>query len=204
MAPWIRPIIDVFKLYYSQSELNDLLHNDKLEICPIAYMRGRTFHDSFVIADEMQNSTPKQMKTLCTRMGMNSKLILLGDNDQSDINDMENGLYDISRRVKYGKSKIISIISLTNSDIFRSSLTKEILEIYHDENVLKSNNQISNSTKSDHQTSIINFESTNSSDIKSNLSIYSSSQEKQINYRNTKNSDCAIIPSKHISKYYIE
>ena len=84
MAPWTRPIFDIVGEYYRQSEIAKMLDDRTIEISPLAYMRGRTFKNSWIIADEMQNATPSQMKMLLTRLGEGSKMIVTGDTRQAD------------------------------------------------------------------------------------------------------------------------
>ena len=77
MAPWTRPIFDIMEEFYHPKEIEYLIENNKFEIAPLAYMRGRTFKNACVLADEMQNATPEQMKMLLTRIGDNSQLLSL-------------------------------------------------------------------------------------------------------------------------------
>ena len=100
MDPWTRPFMDIFLEYYQQHELDQMIHSGIIEISPLAYMRGRTFKQCFVIADEMQNSTPTQMLMLTTRLGEDSKMVLTGDLKQSD-RTKANGLYDIVSKIKH-------------------------------------------------------------------------------------------------------
>jgi phosphate starvation-inducible PhoH-like protein len=79
LYPFMVPIYDYFLEYYTKEQVNTLINNGRLEIAPLAFMRGRTFSNTFVIADEMQNSSPNQFKMLLTRMGENSKLVITGD-----------------------------------------------------------------------------------------------------------------------------
>ena len=130
MDPWTKPIFDIFLEYYSKSELDLMLNNGKIEICPLAFMRGRTFKYSFIIADEMQNSSPNQMKMLATRLGINTRMVITGDLNQTDI-PKENGLYDfISRFEKYNDTQLIKLIKLETDDIERSEIVKKVIEIY--------------------------------------------------------------------------
>jgi phosphate starvation-inducible PhoH-like protein len=78
MDPWTRPIFDIILEQYQQHELTQMLKNNIIEVSPLAFMRGRTFKNSFIIADEMQNSTPNQMLMLTTRIGTNSKMVITG------------------------------------------------------------------------------------------------------------------------------
>lgn len=84
MDPWTRPIFDIFHEYFSKQEVEKMMYNNIIEISPLAYMRGRTFKYSWIIADEMQNSSPNQMLMMTTRLGIGSKLIITGDLQQSD------------------------------------------------------------------------------------------------------------------------
>ena len=134
MDPWTRPLFDLFLEYYTKPELDNLINTNVIEISPLAYMRGRTFKNSFIIADEMQNSSPSQMKMLTTRIGSNSRLVITGDLDQSD-RTTENGLKDILYKFNNYKSnyedKLIKIIEMKNSDIERSEIVRKIIDIYN-------------------------------------------------------------------------
>ena len=95
MAPWTRPIFDVLREYFQAKEIEGMIEEGIIEISPLAYMRGRTFKNSFILADEMQNATPNQMKMLLTRLGEGSQMAVTGDLAQADrIND--NGLIDFT------------------------------------------------------------------------------------------------------------
>jgi phosphate starvation-inducible PhoH-like protein len=132
MDPWVRPIMDIFGEYYNQTDIQYMIKEKILEICPLAYMRGRTFKDSFVIADEMQNSTPNQMKMLLTRIGDGSKMVITGDLNQHDRKYDENGLKDIYDKVKGKQLKRIDNVVFEHVDIERSPIVKDILELYGD------------------------------------------------------------------------
>jgi phosphate starvation-inducible PhoH-like protein len=137
MDPWTKPIFDIFLEHYSKSELDMMLNNGKIEICPLAFMRGRTFKNAFIIADEMQNSSPNQMKMLTTRIGDNSRMVITGDLKQTDILK-ENGLYDFIKRFEnHPSTDLIKLIKLDNNDIERSEIVKKVIEIYEDNNVSK-------------------------------------------------------------------
>ena len=99
-------------------------------------MRGHTWDNSIILADEMQNSTPEQMKTLLTRVGRNTKLIINGDNSQSDIG-IPNGLSDLRSRLTTTEDEYFDVIQLTSDDIKRSPFVKFIHELYEDENHLR-------------------------------------------------------------------
>ena len=137
MDPWTKPIFDIFLEYYSQHELNTLINNNIIEIAPLAFMRGRTFKNSIIIADEMQNSSPNQMKMLLTRIGHNSRMIITGDLKQTDF-EFANGLQDILTKINLYSNhlqlnistKKIYIINFSNLDILRSEIVNNIVNIY--------------------------------------------------------------------------
>jgi phosphate starvation-inducible protein PhoH and related proteins len=135
MDPWTRPFMDIFLEYYQQHELDQMIHSGIIEISPLAYMRGRTFKQCFVIADEMQNSTPTQMLMLTTRLGEDSKMVLTGDLKQSD-RTKANGLYDIVSKIKHYEKKKdldlgIDVIEMDEEDIQRSPIVSKILMFYN-------------------------------------------------------------------------
>ena len=132
MDPWTRPIMDVFSEFYSQGDIQYMIKEKIIEICPLAYMRGRTFKNAFVIADEMQNSTPNQMKMLLTRVGEGCKMVVTGDPKQHDRKYEDNGLIDICSRLKGSHHKRIECITFDFADIERSPIVRDILEIYGD------------------------------------------------------------------------
>ena len=131
MGPWTRPIFDIFLEYYQQSDLDIMVKSGVIEISPLAYMRGRTFKEAFIIADEMQNSTPNQMLMLTTRLGDGSKMAITGDLKQSDLSS-NNGLLDFLYKFNsYNENASgIEIVEMTESDIERSPIVSKILDIY--------------------------------------------------------------------------
>ena len=142
MDPWTRPLFDVFLDFYSQREIDLMMYNSVIEISPLAYMRGRTFKNAFIIADEMQNSSPNQMLMLTTRIGMGSKMVVTGDLKQSD-KGLDSGLSDFINKFKvyerresekYNNTDInigIKIVELNNTDIERSPVIVKILDVYN-------------------------------------------------------------------------
>lgn len=132
MAPWTRPIFDVLHEHYSIRETARMLEEQILEISPLAFMRGRTFKESWIIADEMQNATPSQMKMLLTRLGEGSRMVVTGDVQQTDRKEGENGLLDFNRLLKNTKSSLISWTAFEHKDIERHPAVAEILRIYGD------------------------------------------------------------------------
>jgi phosphate starvation-inducible PhoH-like protein len=130
MEPWTRPIFDVFKEYYHPREITSMLENGILEISPLAYMRGRTFKNAYIVADEMKNATPSQMKMLLTRIGEDSRMIVTGDLQQADRPET-NGLLDfVSRLRNHTGHRMIDIVQFQTKDIERHPAVKEILSIY--------------------------------------------------------------------------
>lgn len=130
MAPWIRPIYDILYGFLSPSEVSALIEDKQIEIAPLGYMRGRTFKNAWIVADEMQNSTISQMKMLLTRLGENSRIIVTGDLEQFDRRDDLNGLDDFLSKLKGKRSDSISSFEFDREDIQREDVVKEVLEIY--------------------------------------------------------------------------
>lgn len=135
MAPWTRPIFDVMEEYWSPQQIESMVEENIIEIAPLAYMRGRTFKNSWIIADEMQNATPSQMKMLLTRIGENSRIIVTGDLAQHDRGFENNGLKDFVNLLKNKKSSIIGVVEFTRKDVERHIAVTEVLNIYGDENI---------------------------------------------------------------------
>lgn len=131
MAPWTRPIFDVLQEYYYSRDIENMIKEGVVEISPLAYMRGRTFKNAYIIADEMQNATPNQMKMLLTRLGEGSKMVVTGDLRQADRLD-DNGLIDFCRLLDNKKLNYIDIVNFNKGDIERHEAVKEILAIYGD------------------------------------------------------------------------
>ena len=130
MEPWTRPIFDVFEEYYHPREIADMRDDGVIEISPLAYMRGRTFKNAFVIADEMQNATPSQMKMLLTRIGENSRMVVTGDLNQAD-RPRENGLLEFcSLFDEGGDFRMIAMARFETKDVERHPVVKEVLKIY--------------------------------------------------------------------------
>lgn len=131
MAPWTRPIMDYIAEYYRPQDINAMLEDQIIEISPLAYMRGRTFKHAWIIADEMQNATPSQMKMLLTRLGDGSKMVVTGDVQQADRKENDNGLLDFRRLVNdYKNCKYVAGIEFGGKDIQRHPAVLEILKIY--------------------------------------------------------------------------
>jgi phosphate starvation-inducible PhoH-like protein len=130
MAPWVRPIYDVLYQFMSPKEVTVLMEEKIIEISPLGYMRGRTFKNCWIVADEMQNSTVSQMKMLLTRLGENSRLVITGDLEQYDRPNEINGLEDFLDKFRGRRSSSIGSFEFNRSDIQREEVVKEILDIY--------------------------------------------------------------------------
>jgi len=130
MAPWIRPIYDILYKFITPAEVTQLLEDKYIEIAPLAYMRGRTFKDTWIVADEMQNSIPTQMKMLLTRLGEGSRMVITGDLDQHDRHGEVNGLADFLEKFHGNRSNSIISVEFENGDIQREEVIKEVLDIY--------------------------------------------------------------------------
>jgi phosphate starvation-inducible PhoH-like protein len=136
MEPWTRPLFDIFYEYSSKKEIELMLKNGEIEISPLAYMRGRTFKRSFVIADEMQNSSPNQMLMLLTRLGEGSKMVVTGDLKQSDLPLEKNGLHDFVLKWKsYPRvNQSIELVEFNHTDVCRSDIVALVLDVYNKTN----------------------------------------------------------------------
>lgn len=130
MEPWLRPVLDVFYQYYTPQKIQKLIQQQIIEISPLAYMRGRTFENSWIIADESQNMTPNQMLMLLTRIGQNSKMVITGDIKQHDRGFEQNGLKDLLIRLEGKNIPDIDVITFTIKDVERHKVIQEILKLY--------------------------------------------------------------------------
>lgn len=131
MAPWTRPIFDVLGEYYQTKDIAKMLDEGVIEISPLAYMRGRTFKNAYIVADECQNTTINQMKMLLTRLGEGSKMVVTGDLAQAD-RLSDNGLVDFCNLLASKSLKHIDIIEFDHKDIERHHAVKEVLALYGD------------------------------------------------------------------------
>lgn len=129
MTPWMMPILDVFSEYYTQEQIKLMLEENVIEMVPIAFIRGRTFKNAFVIVDEAQGTTQNSMLSILTRIGENSKMVVTGDLAQSD-RGSNNGLADFLTR--FESSKHIDVIKFAKQDVERHPVVKELLDIYKD------------------------------------------------------------------------
>ena len=130
MDPWVRPLTDILREYYRQPDIQAMIEEQKIEIAPLAFMRGRTFKNAYIIADEMQNATPSQCKMLMTRIGQGSKIVITGDVEQADRNRGNNGLMDLCQRLQEGGVEGIAVCHLDNRDIQRHVVIGKVLKLY--------------------------------------------------------------------------
>ncbi|TDI68927.1 MAG: PhoH family protein [Bacteroidetes bacterium] len=127
--PYLRPIYDALDEMVPFEKLKYYLENRVIEIAPLAYMRGRTLNNAFILLDEAQNTTPSQIKMFLTRMGPNSKVIVTGDVTQIDLpNNQKSGLVEAIKIL--GKIKGIGVIELESKDVIRHKIVKDIIDAY--------------------------------------------------------------------------
>ena len=200
MDPWVRPIHDIFLEFYTKKEVNDLILNNKLEISPLGFMRGRTFKNSLVIADEMQNSTPNQMLMLLTRLGINSKIVITGDLNQSDLGN-KNGLKDLIEKMEKKTYENFYLVKLDETDVQRSNIVNEVLKMYKKEEIIK--NSDAALIPINHVSKNYNNEEIIKNTDMSLMPINRLSKNENNNNNNNNNNeigDAALIPIKHYIK----
>ncbi|TAN64403.1 MAG: PhoH family protein [Magnetospirillum sp.] len=127
MAPYLRPLYDALSDRLGGKRLRGLLADGSIEIAPIAYMRGRTLNNAFIVIDEAQNCTYGQIKMLLTRLGWHSTMVLTGDPDQSDLLPGMSGLTDIADRLRNVPD--VAVVDLTERDIVRHPLVASMLTV---------------------------------------------------------------------------
>ena len=130
MEPWTRPLLDVMREYYRAQDIVAMIEDQVVEIAPLAFMRGRTFKNSWIIADEMQNATPAQVKMLMTRIGTNSKIVITGDVEQADRHSGDNGLLDLCERLQSMPTEGIAVCALEARDVQRHRIIGSVLKLY--------------------------------------------------------------------------
>jgi phosphate starvation-inducible PhoH-like protein len=137
--PFVRPLLDALREMLDFHQVKKYMDEDVIEIAPLAYMRGRTLNDSFIILDEGQNTTIPQMKMFLTRMGTGSKIVVTGDVTQVDLPPgVHSGLYDAVRRL--GRLERVAVVRMETSDIVRHPLVESIVKAYDDEEQTESGN----------------------------------------------------------------
>lgn len=130
MEPWVKPLFDVLREFYSMDEIEYMLQEQIIEIVPLAYCRGRNFKYSYVIVDEAQNTTPSQLKMLMTRIGVGSKIVITGDIEQTDRQNVDNGLLDLKNRIENCKVPGMATCEFNHKDIRRHRIIEHILKMY--------------------------------------------------------------------------
>jgi len=131
MEPWTRPLLDIMKEFYHPREVVKMIEDGIVEISPLAFMRGRTFRDSWIVADEMQNATPNQMKMLLTRIGENSRIVVTGDVEQTDKKMVDNGLMHLADRLEAHPVPGMQICRLGARDVQRHRVIEQVLKLYN-------------------------------------------------------------------------
>lgn len=126
MDPYLKPIFDAFSMQWHPKQLQTMLEYGKIEIAPLAFMRGRTFRDSFIICDEAQNATDEQLLMLLSRLGENSKMIITGDPSQRDIAGKP---FEKARR-RLGNIPGIAFVDFSDEDVVRHPLVQAILRVW--------------------------------------------------------------------------
>ncbi len=127
--PFLRPLLDAMNDMLEFDQVRRYMSNDVIEIAPLAFMRGRTLNDTFIILDEGQNTTVTQMKMFLTRMGVNSRIVVTGDATQNDLGKgVLSGLQDGMRRL--AQIDVVAIIQLNGQDIVRHRLVRDIVSAY--------------------------------------------------------------------------
>jgi len=127
--PYLRPLYDALFDMLEADHVKSLLEQGLIEIAPLAYMRGRTLNDAFIVLDEAQNSTPSQMKMFLTRLGFNSKAVITGDVTQVDLpSRRDSGLIQVNRILKNIPG--IRLLEFTDKDVVRHDLVKRIIKAY--------------------------------------------------------------------------
>jgi len=130
LGPFMTPLFDIIYNFISPIDVKSLIEQKIFEIAPLGFLRGRTFKNCIIIADEMQNSSISQMKMLLTRIGENSRIIITGDLQQNDRHGEMNGLEDFLNKLKGRRSDSISSVEFDRCDIERDKVVEEVLDIY--------------------------------------------------------------------------
>ena len=130
--PYLRPLFDALNDMMDYGTVHRFIESDVVEVCPLAFMRGRTLNDALIILDEAQNTTKGQMKMFLTRMGQGSKLVVTGDVTQIDLpQPAESGLIDAARRL--GRTKGVAFVNFDRTDVVRHELVQRVIDAYGEE-----------------------------------------------------------------------
>lgn len=129
MEPWVLPILDYFYKFYTKQQILQMINKNQIEIAPLAYMRGRSFANTFILLDEAQNCTDNQIKMALTRISYGSKMVITGDVSQHDRGFENNGLKDLIKR--FDGQPGIEHVDFVDKDVERHPIIKTILEMYN-------------------------------------------------------------------------
>jgi phosphate starvation-inducible PhoH-like protein len=129
IEPYLRPLYDALYEMLSPERFQKYIEKDIIEVAPLAYMRGRTLNDSFIVLDEAQNTTPEQMKMFLTRMGFGSKVVVTGDITQVDLPSGKNSGLMVIQKILADVSGV-EFIYLTEKDVVRHQLVQKIIQAY--------------------------------------------------------------------------
>lgn len=127
--PFLRPLYDALYEFIDAEKIPDLMERGKIEVAPLAYMRGRTLSNAFVIVDEAQNTTPAQLKMVLTRLGFGSKMVVTGDITQTDLPSNQDSGLVVSRRILRNVQEV-AFCELTQADVVRHPLVQKIVAAY--------------------------------------------------------------------------
>jgi phosphate starvation-inducible PhoH-like protein len=127
LAPYLRPVYDVLSERLGGKRLKSLMAEDHIEIAPVAYMRGRTLNNAFIVIDEAQNCTYGQLKMMLTRLGWNSTMVLTGDPDQCDLLPGLSGLHEVAQRLE--PNERIAVVRFSPADVVRHPLVADMLSV---------------------------------------------------------------------------
>jgi phosphate starvation-inducible PhoH-like protein len=135
MKPWILPVFDSFQQKIDCFKFEKMIENKQIEIAPLAFMRGRTFENAWIILDEAQNCTVNQMKMVLTRIGNGSKIVITGDPTQHDRQSHDCGLIDLLNRLDNREfdESMISVTQFTEQDVQRHLVIPHVLALYDDQ-----------------------------------------------------------------------
>lgn len=130
MEPWVKPLLDILKEYYTSKDIKHMFEEEIIEITPLAFCRGRTFKNSWIILDEAQNASPNQFKMLMTRIGQNSKIVITGDIEQTDRKTCQNGLLDLKNKLNKMLVPGLVTFEFNYTDIRRHHIIEHIINLY--------------------------------------------------------------------------
>ena len=198
--PLVKHIFDILYEHYDYLDIEKKLRDNIIETIPLEYMRGRTFKNAYIIADEMQNSNNKEFKTLLTRLGENCKLVIIGDIEQKDIRYKSGLEIFIEKLENYKKEKKINEIDhikFYKNDIFKSTIVKNILEIY---NFNLKSNKLNNESFNENNKNMKTFKLNNREKENNIISGSELISKKDNDILAKMNNDCAMIPMQEILK----